>query len=104
MNGIDPCDSDCVFCFLYRDMPIDYPKLGPLDNKPSATASLQEHRPNPNKEMAKQFRSDRRSLLEKFTGNLFVHVDDSNMESILYRYKPIFLDFVSQAMEEQRRL
>ncbi len=85
-------------------MPIDYSKLGLFDKKPSATASPQEQRPNPNMEMANQFRIARRNLLEKFTGNLFVQVDDGKLEIILYRYKPIFLDFISQAMEEQRRL
>ncbi len=55
-------------------------------------------------EMVKQFISHRQNLLEKFMGILFVHVDDDKLEVILCKYKPAFLDFISQAMRERWRL
>ncbi len=55
-------------------------------------------------QIAKQFISDRQNFLEKFTDNLFVHVDDDKLEVILCKYKPAFLDFISQAMGERWRL
>ncbi len=101
-----PCSSFCVFCFLYPDLPpTDMSKVFiHQTSEPAAVNNPLHQRPNPNMEIARKIRSDRRNLIVKFTGNLFVQADDNQMESILYRRKPVFLDFISQAMEEQRKM
>ncbi len=73
-------------------------------SEPAAVNNPLHQRPNPNLEIARNIRSDRRNLIVKFTGNLFVQADDNQIESILYRRMPVFLDFISQAMEEQRKM
>ncbi len=62
------------------------------------------HWSNTNLGIARNIPTDRRNLIVKFTGNLFAQADDKQMESILYRRKPVFFDFISQAMEDKRKM
>ncbi len=67
-----PCSSFCVFCFLYHDLPpTDKSKVFiHQTSEPAAVNNPLHQRPNPNMEIARKLRSDRRNLIVKFTGNL----------------------------------